>query len=108
MRRVAADPQLPEAQPADQVIRTIIKRSRRDPGAASIAPLAPGLLDLEDAARFMAVSKSTVERFCREGMPFLDLGVHHERCRAKRLLRFVPEQILEWAKERGRNGNDAT
>ena len=65
-----------------------------------------GLLDLRGAARFLAVSPSTIERFAREGCPFLDLGVHHPRRRAKRLLRFVPGELLAWVIERGRNGAD--
>ncbi len=73
------------------------------PGAHALV----GLLDLRSAARFLAVSPSTVERFTREGMPALDLGVHHPRRREKRLLRFVPDQILRWVIERGGNGAGA-
>lgn len=64
----------------------------------------PGLLDVDGAARYLAVSESTLDRFTREGMPFLDLAVHDARRRPKRLLRFVPAEILAWAIGRGRNG----
>ena len=66
-----------------------------------------GLLDLRGAARFLAVSPSTVERLVREGMPALDLGAHHPRRREKRLLRFVPAEILAWTIDRGRRNGGA-
>ena len=63
-----------------------------------------GLLDLRGLARFLAVSPSTCERLVREGLPSLDLGEHHPRRRVKRLLRFDPVAVLQWIRERGRNG----
>ena len=65
-----------------------------------------GLLNLGGAAVFLCVSESTIERFVREGMPALDLGVHHPGRRPKRLLRFDPTELLAWCRQRGRNGSD--
>lgn len=77
--------------------------SREPRGAPS-----PSLLDVRGVAAFLSVSVSTVERFVREGMPALDLGVHDPRCRRKRLLRFDPEQVLEWVRSRGNGAGPGT
>ena len=51
-------------------------------------------LDKKQVAERFGISVSTVNNYMREGMPFYKIG-------AGKLVRFVPEEVEKWIKERG-------
>ena len=67
-----------------------------------VTHITKALADLLGAARSLAVSPSTSERCILRSMLALDLIVHPLARPAKRLLRFIPSEILRWAIGRGR------
>ena len=83
------------------------KTNHRDTQRRPVHP-APdvGILTIAEVAGLLRVSRSTVERFLyQNGMPYLDLGAHDSRRRAKRLLRFEREAVLAWARARAVGGD---
>lgn len=51
-------------------------------------------IDKKQVAERFGISVSTVNNYMREGMPFYKIG-------AGKLVRFVPEEVEKWIKERG-------
>lgn len=88
---------------------------RADPGPARIprpqtkpigdgAPVAPGLLDMDDLAAFLKVSRSSVERIVDQtDIPRINFG--SPDAIRRHVLRFHPGDVLEWCRRRGGNGN---
>ena len=59
------------------------------------------LLDLAGLADFLGVSESTADRLRRkDGLPFVNITPSGERAPRKRIIRFDPLDVLEWAKSR--------
>lgn len=69
------------------------------------APAAQGLLDTEGVARFLSVSPRKIQDLVRAGLPFVDLSTDHDpRRRPKRMLRFIPSDVLAWVRARAAGG----
>ncbi len=52
------------------------------------------LLTVEELCRWLKISRSTADRWRKEGMPF---------SKKKRLVRFDKEEVLEWLKEKNKD-----
>jgi hypothetical protein len=62
-------------------------------------------LTIEQLAYSMHVSRSTIERHVRDGMPAIDVGIRRPGRRQKRCLRFDRGAVVKWLE--GRRGAPA-